>query len=169
MQYFGYAEEGITKKLLPDNWKDYYDTYLEVYVSNHDMCPKPFEGILEILDHLKSNRVKMAMVTGKGKDTADITLDKYGLKHFFEYIETGSPKGSIKPECIKKIIEKWQLKPEDIFYIGDSHTDIIDSKKAGVLPIAVSWAVTANHEKLAAHEPHLIFSRIEDFKTWIIG
>lgn len=169
MKYFGYTEEGITQNMLPDNWQEYFDEYLEIYRSNHDMCPEPFDGIIEILDHLKNNNYKIAMVTGKGKHSADITLEKYNIKHYFEYVETGSSKGSIKPECISRILSNWNIEGHKVLYIGDSHTDIIDSKKSGVLPVAVSWASTANHNKLLEHEPYKIFSKIEDFKKWIIG
>lgn len=169
IHYFGYAEEGITKKLYPHNWKNYYETYLSVYKEHHHMCPMPFNGIKDILNHLKDNSHKLAMVTGKGKDSADITLEKYGLTEYFEYVETGSAGGSIKPECIKRIIDKWNIHPESAYYIGDSHTDIIDSKEAGVLPIAVSWASTSNHNKLLDHKPHLIFKKIDEFHKWILG
>jgi len=131
------------------------------------MCPIPFDGIIEILDYLKDNGNKMALVTGKGYDTAQITLDKFGIKHYFQHIETGSSKGSIKPECIKKILSNWGIESKKVYYIGDSHTDIIDSKKAGVIPIAVSWASTANHQKLLEQKPHLIFTKISDFKNWV--
>ncbi|MFA6989299.1 MAG: HAD family hydrolase [Candidatus Gastranaerophilaceae bacterium] len=167
MGYFGYTEEGITKSMYPQNWQHYYDTYLEIYTQNHDICPEPFEGIIGILEYLKESGHKMALVTGKGQPSAEITLTKFKIKHYFEYIETGSPIKSIKPECIKKIIQKWDIDPEKIYYVGDSHTDIIDSKTAGVNPIAVSWASTANYQKLVEQNPHLIFTKIEDFKNWI--
>ncbi len=169
MSYFGYTEEAITKNLLPDDWSSYYETYLEVYKSNHHMCPKPFEGIVEILDHLWENSYKLALVTGKGKDSAEITLDKYDLKKYFEHIETGSSKGSIKPECIKRILDKWAIEAHKVFYVGDTHTDILDSKEVGVLPIAVSWASTSDHQKLLEYDPHLIFSKIDDFKKWLMS
>lgn len=168
MHYFGYAEKGITQSLCPNNWEGYYDTYLKIYNDYHHMCPKPFDGIKNILDYMLDNEYKIAMVTGKGSDTANITLEKYGIKHYFEYVETGSPQGSIKPECIKKIINKWNASSENVFYIGDTHTDIIDSNKAGVLPIAVSWASTSDHNKLLAHNPHLIFKEIQEFYNWLI-
>lgn len=165
--YFGYSEEGIAKNLLPDNWSSYLDEFVDIYRKHHHMCDELFDGMRELLGYLKSKNVKMAMVTGKGPQTAEITLDEMKLREYFEYVETGSPKGSVKPECISRILDKWQVPASEIFYIGDSVTDIKDSKIAGVKPIAAAWATTAKPDLLLKHEPHLIFHKVDEFKSFV--
>lgn len=167
IRYFGQTEEGIIKAISPDNWEDCFKSYLEIYKNNHSNYPSLFDGIIETLDHLKDSGLKIAMVTGKGSHSAEISLNFYGIDKYFEYVETGSPDGSIKPEGMKKILQRWGIKPENAVYVGDNPQDIIDSKEVGVLPIGVSWASTGDHSLLEAQNPHIIFSEISDFKAWL--
>ena len=166
-QFFGQTEEGITKSIAPDSWEDCFDAYIRIYKENHHLCPAIFDGTREILDFLKENNYKIAMVTGKGKPSADITLDYFGIKNYFEYIETGSAEGVIKDKCITKILKRWQIPANQTAYIGDQPSDITCSKKAGVIPIAVTWASIINTELLEKETPYKIFSKISDFKDWL--
>lgn len=165
--YFGTTEEGIVKKLTPNCWEESLKFYLEIYEQNQGDYPDLFKGISEILDNLKSQNVKMALVPGKGKPSCDIALNFYDLNKYFDYVETGSPEGSIKPICINNILKKWRISPEKVVYVGDQPTDIIDSKQAGVKAIAVSWATTSNHNLLLEQKPDLIFSETINFYNWI--
>lgn len=167
IQYFGQTEEGITKSIAPDRWEECLDSYVKIYTKNHHLCPTTFDGIPEILDFIKQNNYKMALVTGKGEHSVYITLDYYGIKNYFEYVETGSTDGIIKDKCIKRILDNWQMPAIQAAYIGDQPSDIICSKKAGVLAIAVSWASTTNQKLLEAESPYKIFSKTEDFKDWL--
>lgn len=167
IRYFGQTEEGIIKAISPDNWDECFKAYLEIYEHNHRHYPNLFDGIIETLEYLKNNGFKIAMVTGKGSHSAEISLKYYGIDKYFDYVETGSPDGSIKPEGMKKILQRWGITPENAAYVGDNPQDIIDSKEVGVLPIGVSWASTGDHSLLEAQNPHIIFSKISDFKEWV--
>lgn len=166
-QYFGKSEEGISKLIAPLQWENCLDLYVDYYKKNHYLCESMFEGIQEILDYLKDNNFKIAMVTGRGDQTTQIGLEYFDIGHYFEFVETGSPKGSIKPECMQRIIDNWDFDPENIAYIGDSVHDIHDSNKVGIKSIAVSWASTSNHDSLKENKPYKIFNKVQDFKEWI--
>ena len=166
-QYFGQTEEGITKSLAPDKWQECLSAYVRIYTENHHLCPATFDGITETLDYIKKSGYKMAMVTGKGVHSVFITLDYYGIQDYFEFVETGSNEGIIKDKCIKKILNSWQISANQAAYIGDQPSDIIHSRKAGVLPIAVTWASTTNKELLEKENPYKIFAKIDEFKGWI--
>ncbi|EKE02626.1 MAG: hypothetical protein ACD_20C00350G0004 [uncultured bacterium] len=166
-KHFGLSEEGIIKKVIPDKFEKGLNVFLEIYEKNHQPYSKLFDGITDILEYCKNKGIKLAMVTGKGRGSADITLKLLGISHYFDFIEIGSAEGLIKAQCIKKILSNWQINKENVAYIGDAVTDIIESKDAGVLPIAVTWASTTNHESLALYNPYLIFSKTEDFMHWL--
>ena len=51
--------------------------YLHYYKSLHHLCPVPFEGIKELLVLLQNKGVRIAMVTGKGKYSTDISLQTF--------------------------------------------------------------------------------------------
>lgn len=165
--HFGLTEEGIIKRLIPDKWEEGLEVFLDIYEKNHSPYTKVFDGIIEVLDYLKNNGYKIAMVTGKGKGSADITLKYLGIANYFEFVELGSEDGLVKAERIRKILSKWGLNSENVAYIGDAITDITESRDAKVLPVAVTWATTTDHNLLASHNPYMIFSRIDDFKNWL--
>lgn len=98
---FGPLEEGSIRAIAPEDYKKGTADFLRIYKELHDMCPHPFDGITELLNTLKSKGVKVALSTGKGKESTDISLQRFNLHGFFDIIETGSPEGSRKIEAMK--------------------------------------------------------------------
>jgi phosphoglycolate phosphatase/pyrophosphatase PpaX len=74
--------------LIPDYYEQGVKDYLTHYQDLHSMCENPFEGIIELLDYAKSKNVKLALVTGKGERSTEITLDVFGIRSYFDIIET---------------------------------------------------------------------------------
>lgn len=168
---FGPSEEGTIKALVPD---DSYDKgisdYLDTYEKLHEKYPSPFDGIISLLNCLKSKQVRIAMVTGKGKYSTKITLRKFGITHFFERIETGHPEGASKPVGIQSVLGYYkELSQNDVIYVGDSPNDIIASKKVGIPIVAAAWADTSESEKLSELKPDKLFFSVNDFTNWIIS
>src|SRR5206468_6855326 len=97
---FGPDEEGTIIKFNPPDVKKAIADFMHYYKSLHEeMCPKPFDGIKELLDKLKNNGVCLAISTGKGIDAINISLHIFGIFGYFDKIEKGSPEGSRKPEA----------------------------------------------------------------------
>ena len=165
---FGPSEEGTIMALAPGYYDKGVEDYLHYYEDLHDMCPVAFDGIRELLENLKKDGVRIAMVTGKGKHSTDISLRYFALTHFFEFIETGSPNGPRKAEGIQMILDKWKDLPKnEVIYVGDAPSDIIASKKVGIPVVGAAWAETAEPEKLIELEPDAIFYSVEKFATWV--
>lgn len=165
---FGPSEEGTIMALAPDHYDKGVADYLHFYESLHKMCPAPFDGIKDLLTTLKHNNVRIAMVTGKGKYSTDISLSKLGLTHYFEIIETGLPGGPRKAEGIGVILDRFaDLKKEEIVYVGDAPSDIIACRKAGIAVVSAAWADTAEPEKLIELKPDELFYNICDFEKWL--
>lgn len=165
---FGPSEEGTIMALAPDYYDKGVADYLHFYESLHEMCPVPFDRIEEVLETLKNKGVHIAMVTGKGKQSTDISLKHFELTSFFEIIETGSPKGARKAEGIQLILD-WlsDIKKDEVIYVGDAPSDIIASRKVGIKVIAAAWADTAEPEKLKELKPDELFYTITDFSNWL--
>lgn len=165
--FWGYSEIGIVKNLCPDNWQKCFDVFLEIYQEKHSMCCELFDGMTETLEFLKQNSLKVALVTGKGEDSCRITVSELGIKKYFDVIETGSEIGSIKPECITRVLTQWGFAPHEVYYVGDSVNDMTDSKQVKVKTVAAAWAKTAHIELLEAQNPDEIFYLTEDFSKWV--
>jgi len=167
---FGPSEEGTIMALAPDHYDKGVADYLHFYENLQGMCPVPFEGMKELLQTLHEKGVRIAMVTGKGKHSTVISLKHFELTHFFEAIETGSPKGARKAEGIQIILDGLRgINNDEVIYVGDAPSDIIASRKAGIPVVAAAWAGTAEPEKLKALHPDELFYSIKGFAAWLIA
>ncbi|MGS2741253.1 HAD family hydrolase [Sinomicrobium sp. M5D2P17] len=165
---FGPSEEGTILALAPDHYDEGVSAYLRCYEELHHMCPRPFDGIVELLETLKDNEVRVAMVTGKGKNSADISMDKFGITSYFEKIETGHPGGPRKVEGIRACMDFFgDLDKSEVIYVGDAPSDIESCRVAGVPIVAAAWAETAEPEKLKLLKPEELFYNVEDFIDWL--
>ena len=167
---FGPSEEGTIMALAPNHYEKGVSDYLHYYKQLHDMCPVPFDSIKEILQTLKSGGIRIAMVTGKGKHSTDISLKHFELTNFFEIIETGSPEGARKAEGIRIVLDGLtNIKKDEVIYVGDAPSDITASRKVGIPIIAAAWADTSEPEKLQQMQPDELFYTIKDFKDWLLN
>ena len=167
---FGPSEEGTIMALAPDHYNEGVADYLVHYEALHDMCPTPFNGIIELLDILKEKGIRLAMVTGKGRSSAQMSLDRFGISHYFEVLETGIPEGPNKPKGIQAVLDVFNdVKPNEIIYVGDAPSDITASRQAGIPVVAAAWAETAEPEILAKMQPDELFYDIPSFKKWLLS
>ena len=164
---FGPSEEGTIMTLVPEHYEKGIVNYLNFYKDLHDMCPDPFPDIRDLLDLLKERGIRIAMVTGKGRHSTDISLKKFGLTSYFELIETGSPTGPRKTEGIRQVLAGWPLQKEEIIYVGDAPSDIKASREAGIAIVGAGWAPTADPEALLTQQPDRLFYTVKDFADWL--
>jgi len=164
---FGPSEVGIISRLVPDRWEECLATYMSLYEKAHERCRAVFPGVDTILELLQRRAVRLGIVTGKGKESAAISLKYLGLANHFDAIETGSPEGDIKAPSIQKILAKWRAEPERVAYVGDSPSDVKAAKVAGVMALGAAWAATSNFDQLNGAAPFAIFPTTESFADWI--
>ncbi|MBB6733255.1 HAD family hydrolase [Cohnella zeiphila] len=164
---FGPSEEGTIRALIPEHEERGVEDYLAHYRGLHAMCEAPFDGMKEILELARSRGARLAMVTGKGARSAVITLDVFGIREFFEIVETGSPDGPRKVQGIGNVLKSLEIAPEESLYIGDTPSDIVSSREAGVPIAAAAWAETAEPERLRELEPDEMFTDLEQFKAYL--
>lgn len=164
---FGPSEEGIFKKLFPDSWEESLQFYLDEYDRIHAQYAEPFPGVLEALSLLQERNMRLAIVSGKGPGSMEISLKHSGLKHFFEVIISGSEHKASKPEHIQQVLKQWNYSPEDVAYVGDIAYDVKAAKEVGVLPISAIWAETAQVQKVLDMNPSFAFKKVESFIEWI--
>ena len=85
------AEGGIVAKFAS---REQYPQTLETYYREleilHHQKDVVMPGIRELLHDLQSRNIFMAVVTGKGKRSAELTLREMGLLKYFSIIESGS-------------------------------------------------------------------------------
>ncbi|WDM85109.1 HAD family hydrolase [Ehrlichia sp. JZT12] len=96
------------------------------------------DGAIELLDTLKENNITMAIVSNKNGEKLRSEIHYKNLTHYFNSIigsgDTSTNKPS--PEPVLAALTNINVQPsKEVFFIGDSISDIQSATKAGCLPI----------------------------------
>jgi HAD superfamily hydrolase (TIGR01509 family) len=168
---FGPPEEGaliniVGRERITQAMKE----YLEFYSEKHNELARLFPGIKEVVIDLKNRGVHVALFTGKGIDTTSITMDKFGLTPYFDYVVTGSDVVNHKPspEGIHKIMQHFRLQPDEVLMVGDAVSDINASHEARVKIAAVLWD-SYGKEKVLQMKTDYVFHDVREFSEWLRG
>ena len=168
-EHFGVNELGIIMLFLPNNpekWQPTLEAYNKHYRELHYLAPKAYEGLPELLQQLKNSGIKVGLVTGKAEGSCAISLEKTGLKNFFAFVRTGSEKGVNKKESIDIFLEKFKLDPKDVYYVGDSPSDMSEANRAGVHSVAVLWSSIVDRAGVAKEKPEFSFDTVSELKNF---
>jgi phosphoglycolate phosphatase-like HAD superfamily hydrolase len=165
---FGPSEQGILRAALGEvSWEGAWEHYLTGYRDRHDLCPATFPGMKPLIARLHGCGCRLGLVTGKTATTAAISLDVFGLSPYFSGIGGGAMEGIVKADRIAALLERWSIAPERAVYVGDSPTDVVEARRAGVAPVAVAWSAYADRRQLEAASPDELFDTVEGFAGWI--
>ena len=95
---------------------------------------KPYKGIDSLLNKLATLRYKTAVLSNKPHDMALLTIDKFLGRWKFDVVFGQRPGIPIKPDPAGalEIAELFQIPPKEFLYLGDTGTDMITAKAAGM-------------------------------------
>lgn len=138
---------GDTELIHYEQAKQLYREYLREYCN---YAVKPFDGILTLLDELKNKNILTAVCTNKPHETAVAMIEKHFGKNTFSMILGQKDDFPKKPDPagVLKILNKWNILPEECLYTGDSDVDMLTGKSAGTLTVGVLWGFRSKEELL---------------------
>ncbi len=138
---FGPTEEVILNEMMNGNYDTAIKEYYNFYEKNHSRFVKPYEGINDLLKFLFDKKIPLSIYTGKGKVSANITLEKLDLLRYFSLVITGGDVKEHKPsrEGVDIFIEKFHLKRDEVILVGDAPADIYAAQNAGIIGASVLW------------------------------
>ncbi len=123
------------------NLNIYLEAFNKYYSQNVHEKSYLYEGISEVLDFLKQQKIPIAINTNKPQNLTDAAYDYY-LKNWDFVAVIGQNDHFEKkpaPDAAFAIAEQFGQKPEDILFIGDSYVDVKTALAAGMQPLGVSW------------------------------
>jgi len=164
---FGPSEDGMFQRVVPARWEEAFTAYLGEYERHLPLCAV-FPGVAASLATLRERGLPLALVTGKSRPTALMSLKQFGLDGLFEPVETGSPSGVVKAAAIARVVAGWRVPAREVIYVGDAVSDVRAAHDAGVLAIAAAWAPTAIAHELRALQPHALFTDADAFHAWLV-
>lgn len=154
MQLFEIYDEKIADQIVRQ--------YKQAYTDNHHIPSPLFDGVIPLLDSLKSQQRLLAVATGKARKGLNNAWHESGTREYFISSRCADEAMSKpEPDMLKQILEELRLTPSDAVMIGDTSHDMSMAEKIGMDRIGVSYGVHAPHQ-LAHHSPiSIIDSPIE--------
>jgi pyrophosphatase PpaX len=151
---FGVPCSAMLRRELPAHLvDDAIEAFHHHYRDAHAMAPA-FDGIDDLIARLRARGVPMAVVTGKGRRTTDISLAACRWAGSFPVVITGEDVERQKPDPQGALRAARQLRiaPERCAFVGDSPADIGAGRAAGMVTIVAGWQ-TVYAEKVRAMQP----------------
>ncbi len=142
--------------------------YYRFYHQEHNNLAFLYPGIRELLEFLKSKNIIIALFTGKGRRTTDISLGQFNITQYFQMTVTGDDVDEFKPSGngIKKILEKFSLHPDDALMVGDAVADFKASRETGVDIASVVWDSYGKADVVQL-SPDYLFHDVKEFFDWL--
>lgn len=132
----------------------------------------PYPQAPETLTALREHGFKLAVVTNSRRAAIQPVLARWRIEHLLDAVFTIEDVSHGKPdaEMIHRALNKLNISPSHAYIVGDSKSDIIAGKRAGIKTIAFSpegnWKYQAL-EALRLTEPsHMVHSFAELWDIW---
>jgi phosphoglycolate phosphatase len=145
-----------------------FEKMLNYYKDNCTNKTLPYSGILDLLETLQHQDIKMAVLSNKADALTKRVVSKK-LPSVFEPV-IGLTTEKLKkpnPEVVLQMCRSLKIDRSKTMYVGDSVIDIQTAKNAGLLSVAVTWGFQPK-ELLKAENPDYIIDTPEELFT-IIG
>jgi phosphoglycolate phosphatase len=156
-QYFiGSGLRNLVSNSLPEihrTERQIEHCYLLMVDGYRDYCTietKPYDGIIELLDYLVSQNIKLGVFSNKS-DELTKKIAAFLFPNYFESVVGLSTEALKKPNPAEalSICSSWKLEPEEIFFVGDSGIDMQTATNANMMAVGVSWGYRPEEELMA--------------------
>ena len=125
---------------------------------------EPYDDVVETLAALRSHGFQLAVVTNTRRAAIEPVLSRWKIRHHFEAVVTidDVSHGKPDPEMVHHALNKLNVSPSRTYILGDSKSDVVAGKRAGIKTIGFSPQENRKYlalEALRFTEPsHLVHS-----------
>ena len=151
-----YAGDGMPKMInraLPENNNsdklvaDIMPVFLKYYGEHYCDNTNAYEGVIELIDSLKSKELLLAVVTNKDEAMAKkVVIKLYGNR--FDLILGKRDGIPLKPDPTAALMamDALGVAPQECVFMGDSRMDVMTGANSGAYPVGVLWGFRKREE-----------------------
>lgn len=161
----GRGIENLVIASLPESIdKEDYPKYIkqmrEVYGKRWMLKTKPYNGILEVLQKLKAQKIKLAILSNKPQIYTDLVVKELLGDIKFDSILGSRENVPIKPapDAVFEILKALKINGLDTIFVGDTSIDMQTATNAEIESIGVAWGFRPVSELIAADATHIIYT-----------
>lgn len=132
--------------------------YREAYSRNWNKKSKPYQGVMNLLNQLKTRVVKSSVLSNKPHQFTELCVEELIGNKYFEMV-LGQREGVKKkpsPDGAIEICHSLNIDPEETLFIGDTNVDIATGIAAGMKTIGVLWGFREEKELREAGAHYII-------------
>jgi len=126
----------------------FFLSYYREHMLDHT---RPYPGVVETLEKLHECGVRMAVLTNKPERFSRDLCAGLGLAQYFFRIYGGNSFEQKKPDPvgIRTLMQQAGAKPQETWMVGDSATDVLTARNAGVRAVGVTYGISPETLKQA--------------------
>jgi len=166
-----YALKCIPEEKITDDFAtEFVKKVNERYDKSCTVNTKPFDGIIPLLDYLKSENIVLNVLSNKMDPFAKAMIEHFFAEYGFKFVFGERPGVPKKPDPAAAlfIAENCEAKPSEVIFIGDSIYDVLTGKNAGMFSVAACWGYQSEdmlkdkNPDLLAYTPYDIVEYLKD-------
>jgi phosphoglycolate phosphatase len=125
-----------------------------------------FDGVLDMLEHLREQGRTLYVATSKPSVFAREIARHFAFDHHFKVIYGSELDGTRtnKVELIAHLLEQERLDAEHTLMIGDRKHDLIGARANGLQAVAVGYGF-GSHAELMAESPAYYYATLQELRT----
>lgn len=171
----GNGAKTLVKRML-ENQGAYTETVFEKVFSDYNnfydndfmYLTKAFDKIPELLEFMKLKGMKTGVVSNKPHFATVSVLENVFKKGLLDDCVGKRDNIPLKPDpfSVNEMLGKWDIKPEECIYIGDTSVDMQTGKNMGAFTIGVLWGFR-DREELEVNGADLIVSHPDEIMRFL--
>lgn len=127
-------------------------------------------GARESLERVRAAGLRIGFASSKRRYFCELILDHLGVLDFFEMRlgpdDVTHPKPH--PECVEKALAAFDITPDRMVFVGDTHFDVLAARQAGVACLCVTTGYNSR-EELEALNPEGVFDNLHDLTDHLLA
>ena len=137
--------------------------YKRIFAENCMYQVKPYEGICDMLEALKKQGIRIAVLSNKPHEQSVRVVEELFGKGYFDGIQgqTESIRRKPAPDGAFAIAKAFGVRSDECLYVGDTNTDMQTGNAAHMHPVGVLWGFRDREELLANGSEFLIEKPLE--------
>lgn len=135
---------------------------LEYWFSEFFKCTVLMDGAMEVIQFLRSQGLKLGLITNGSVHSQNSKIDYAGIRGFFDTIVVSDEVQVKKPDkrIFEITLERLGVKPETSFYIGDHPlNDIKGAREAGLRTV---WLEGFREWDVVGSQPHYTIRELRE-------
>ena len=140
----------------------YHAEFLRFYEKNISVKSVPFPGVIDLLERCATDGLKMGVCTNKYEGLSVRLLQALDMKKYFGAVVGADTVKIPKPDPAPYLetVKRLGVPAENSLLVGDSETDILTARAAGVPVIGVTFGYT--QMPVATYNPDYLVSHFDE-------